>query len=117
MRLTPSRENGRRETIETERNISTYKKYIKKIFLYQWHANKRKVSNYLKQSHIGYIYTCDDCRNDGTRNQITIIYYSVKRYKPLQNRLLQKPLQTVTNSYKTVTNQLLREPLWSITNI
>ena len=26
--------------------------------------------------------------------------YSVNRYKPLQNRLLQKPLQTVTDSYK-----------------
>ena len=25
---------------------------------------------------------------------------SVNRYKPLQNRLLQKPLQTVTKSYK-----------------
>ena len=34
--------------------------------------------------------------------------YSVNRYKPLQNRLLQKLLQTVTNSYKpfqTVTNR------------
>ena len=30
--------------------------------------------------------------------------YSVNHYKPLQNRLLRKPLQTVTN-------QLLREPL------
>ena len=29
--------------------------------------------------------------------------YSVNRYKPLQNRLVQKPLQTVTNRYKPVT--------------
>ena len=27
--------------------------------------------------------------------------YSVNRYKPLQNQLLHKPLQTVTNRYKT----------------
>ena len=27
-------------------------------------------------------------------------FYSVNRYKPLQNRLLRKPLQTVTNRYK-----------------
>ena len=34
--------------------------------------------------------------------------YSINRYKPLQNRLLRKPLQTVTN-------QLLREPLQTVT--
>ena len=26
--------------------------------------------------------------------------YSVNRYKPLQNQLLRKPLQNITNSYK-----------------
>ena len=31
---------------------------------------------------------------------MTYSCYSVNRYKPLQNRLLRKPLQTVTNSYK-----------------
>ena len=36
---------------------------------------------------------------------VTSLCYSVNRYKPLQNRLLQKPLQTVTNSYKPVTPQ------------
>ena len=45
--------------------------------------------------------------------------YSVKCYKPLQNQLIHKPLQTVTNRYKqlqTVTNQLLRKPLQNVTN-
>ena len=59
--------------------------------------------------------------------------YSVNRYKLLQNRLLQKPLQTVktftnrykpvtpqtiTNRYKqlqTVTNRLLHKPLQTVT--
>ena len=48
--------------------------------------------------------------------------YSVNRYKPLQNQLLRKPLQTVTNSYKplqtsyslTVTSRY--KPLQTVTN-
>ena len=48
--------------------------------------------------------------------QTARVCYSVNLYKPLQNRLLQKLLQTVTNSYKPVTNQLLREPLQTVTN-
>ena len=52
-------------------------------------------------------------------NQTARVCYYVNPYKPLQNQLLRKPLQTVTNSYKqlqTVTNQLLREPLKTVTN-
>ena len=36
-------------------------------------------------------------------NQTARVCYSVNRYKPLQNQLLRKPLQTVTNRYKPVT--------------
>ena len=45
--------------------------------------------------------------------------YSVNRYKPLQNQLLRKPLQTVTNSYKTLQTSYLvnrYKPLRTITN-
>ena len=56
--------------------------------------------------------------------------FSVNRYKPLQNQLLSKTLQTVTNIHKllqtsysvnryktlqTVTNHLLRKPLQNVT--
>ena len=45
--------------------------------------------------------------------------YSVNCYKPLQNRLLRKPLQTVTNSYKPLQNSYSTnryEPLQTVTN-
>ena len=48
-----------------------------------------------------------------------IYYYSVNRYKPLQNRLLQKPLQTGTNGYKplqTSSSANRYEPLQTVTN-
>ena len=37
-------------------------------------------------------------------NQTVRMCYSVHRYKPLQNWLLQKPLQTITNRYKPFTS-------------
>ena len=58
-------------------------------------------------------------------NHTVRVCYSVNRYKPLQKRLLLKPLQTVTNRYKqlqtsykqlqTVTNHLLHKPLRTVT--
>ena len=45
--------------------------------------------------------------------------YSLNRYKPLQNRLLQKLLQTVTNSYKPLQTSYSMnryEPLQTVTN-
>ena len=45
--------------------------------------------------------------------------YSVNRYKPLQNRLLQKTLQTVINRYKPLQTSYSvnrYEPLQTVTN-
>ena len=50
---------------------------------------------------------------------ITSRCYSVNRYKPLQNRLLQKLLQTITNSYKPLQTSYSAkryEPLQTVTN-
>ena len=65
-----------------------------------------------------------------TDSEFGYFCYSIKRYKQLQNQLLHKPLQTVTNRYKqlqtsysvnrykslrTVKNHLLHKPLQTVT--
>ena len=52
-------------------------------------------------------------------NQTARVCYSINRYKPLQNRLLLKLLQIVTNSYKPLQTSYSAnryEPLQTVTN-